>query len=327
MRKATQDNGLIVDEGKFIGIALGYDYCAEHEWGIKDLKRTCGMTDVSRKNMGVKNRTITTVPLIVFKEEVVKRATKKKKKGSYAMLYTGTSWRSQAENEENVPRDLRNYIEDLTWNEEWKTKHPSSRGDNDNIITAWDGGSFGVAVMGEKEVEWLRELKTAIEEKRLTIAVANLRAKNPFAGSSLCLMITDRIPQETLDMMYYGDKEYLDREDYEKKTGVPKLKEKVRNARQKDYQKTRQYDNLYGHNHGYNIACSPKWIDYNDAENRKKKKEEFHTKYDIIYWINYSDDDNTHGWFSVEEIKEWLGGKEKLSEIRKKNEEKYGKRK
>ena len=83
--------------------------------------------------------------------------------------------------------------------------------------------------------------------------------------------------------------------------------------------------NLYGHNHGYYIACSPKWIDYEDAENREAKKKEYHTKYDIMYWVNYSDDDDTHGHFTVEEIKEWLGGKKKLSEIRKANEAKYEK--
>ena len=310
MRKASQDNGLIVVDDKFIGIALGYDYCAEHEWGIKDLKRMCGMPDASRKNMGVKNRTITIVPSLVFKEEVVSRGTTRKQKGKYAILYTGNKWHSQEENEQYVPRDLKNFVEDLSWNAKWNAEHPDTRGDKDNIVTAWDGGSFGVAVFGDKEVEWLKELKTAIEEKRLTIAVANLRVKNPFAGSSLCLMITDRIPQETLDAMYHGDKEYIDREDYEKKTGVPKLKEKNRERRRKS-------DDLYGHNHGYYIACSPKWIDYDNKENREAKKKEYHTKYDIQYWVNYSDDDDTHGWFTVEEIKEWFSGKKKLSEIRK----------
>jgi len=310
MKRASQDNGLIDYEGKFIGIALGYDYCAEHEWGIKDLKRLCGMPDASRKNMGVKNRTITIVPPIVFKEEVVTRDRKNLNKGKYAILYTGISWHTQEENEQHIPRELKNYVEDLNWNAEWNTKHPDTRGGKDNIITAWDGGSFGVAVMGDKEVEWLKELKTAIEEKRLTIAVANLRPKNPFAGSSLCLMITDRIPQETLDMMYLGDKEYFDREDYEKKIGMKKIIEKNKEHRRKN-------DNLYGHDHGYYIACNPKWIDYDNVENREAKKKEFHTKYDIFYLVNYSDNDNTHGHFTVEEIKTWLTGKKKLSEIRK----------
>ena len=297
MRKASQDNGIIVEDDKFMGIALGYDYCAEHEWGVKELKRTCGIPEASKKNLGVVNRTITKVPLIIFREERVK-------KDKYAVLYTGISWRSEKENKEYTPSALGNYKEDLKLNAKWNAEHPDTRGEKDNIITAWDGGSFGVAVMGEKEVEWLKELKTAIEEKRLTIAVANLRARNPFAGSSLCLLITDRIPQELLDNMYMGDKEYFDREDYEKKIGMKKIIEK------------------YGNKNGYNglhyfMACSPKWIDYEDKEAREEQKKKYNTNYDIMYWINYSDDDNNYGWYTVEEIKEWLTGKKKLVEIRK----------
>lgn len=306
MRKASQDNGLILEDGKFIGIALGYDYCAEHEWGIKELKRLCGIPDSSKKNMGVKNRSITIVPPLVFKEDVVKRGTKNLKKDKYAILYVERqmSWRTEEENNEHLPHVFENWKQDLTWYGKWNADNPNTRGNKDNISTAWDSGSFGVAVMGEKEVEWLKELKTAIEEKRLTIAVVNLKAVNPFAGSSLCLLITDRIHVETLDAMYMGDKEYYDRENYEKKIGMKKIIEK------------------HGNKNGYNalhhfVACSPKWINYEDKKSREKQKKEYNTKYDIMYWINYSDDDNNFGLYSVEEIKEWLTGKKKLTEIRK----------
>jgi len=288
MRKASQDNGLIVDNDKFIGVALGYDYCAEHEWGISDLKRLCGMPEASRKNMGAANRTITKVPPLIFKEE-----THKKRK--VAILFTGR------ENQGYMPHAFKNWQEDLIWNEKWNKEHPDTRGDKDNIITAWDGGSFGVAVLGDKEVEYLKELKAAIEQKKLTIAVANLRAKNPFAGSSLCLMITDRIPKETLDAMYMGDKEYFDREDYEEKIGMKKIIQKNKGG---------------NHELHYFLDCSPKWIDYHDEKAREKQKKKYNTKYDIMYWINYSDNDDNYGWYTVEEIREWLTGKKKLVEIR-----------
>jgi hypothetical protein len=295
MRKASQSNGLIVENDKFIGIALGYDYCAEHEWGIKDLKRICGIPDASKDNMGVKNRTITKCPPLMFKEETYK-------KKNFAILYTGQPWYEQKQME-NLPHDLKNWKDDLIRNEEWNNKYPDTRSDKDNIITAWDGGSFGVAVMGEKEVKWLKELKAEIEKKNLTIAVADLRAKNPFAGSSLCLLISDRIPQETLDAMYYGDKSHFDLVDYEKEIGMTDLKEKTRKS---------GYHNLH-----YYMACSPRWIDYDDEKNREALKKKLKTKYNIQYWINYSDDDNNYGWYSVEEIREWLSGTKKLTEIRK----------
>ena len=297
MRRASQDNGLIVDEGKFIGVALGYDYCAEHEWGISDLKRLCGMPDATKQNAGIKNRTITKVPPLMFKEET-------HKKQKFAILFTGRAWDNAESIEKYLPHDFKNWIEDLIRNEKWNKEHPDTRGDKDNIITAWDGSGFGVAVMGDKEVEYLKELKTAIEEKRLTIAVSNLRAKNPFAGSSLCLLITDRVPQETSHAMFVGDMEYFDREDYEEQIGMKKIIQKNKGG----------YHELH-----YFLACSPKWIDYNNRNGKLEEgKKRMNTKYDIMYWINYSDDDDNAGWYSVEEIREWLTGNKRLVEIRKK---------
>lgn len=298
MRKATQDYGFIVENDRFIGVALGYDYCAEHEWGIKDLKRICGIPGACKENMGIVNRSITKAPPFVFKVE-----TYNKKK--FAILYTSTNTRqTQEQLEEYFPRDLKHWKKDLLRNEEWYKKHPSSSINKDNIITAWNGGSFGVAVMGDKEVKWLEELKKAIEEKNLSIAITKML--NPFAGSSLCLMITNRIPQETLEAMYHSDKEYFDREDYEEKIGMKEIIEK--------------HGNENGHRGlHYFMACSPKWIDYDNEKSREEQKKKLNTKYDIIYWVNYSDDDENYGWYTVEEIREWLTGKKKLVEIRKGN--------
>ena len=306
MRRASQDYNIITnDSGEiFLGIALGYDYCAEHEWGIDDLKRRFGMPEGGRKNMGVKSRAITkNIPNLIFKKETYK-------KQKFALLYTGYNYGTYEESVNNVPYDLKNYKKDIHWRVEYDAEHSGrDRRDKDPMQTAWSGSDFGVGVMGEKEVKWLEELYEAFKNLNVVIAIINHRVYNPFAGTSLSLMIKDRLPQEISDMMYSADKEYLDREDYEKKIGMKKVIEKNRG----------QSNGKYGHNHGYYIACSPKWIDYNNAENREKKKKEMHTKYDIMYWVNYSDDDDTHDWFSVEEIREWLTGKKKLSEIRKTN--------
>jgi len=305
MRRASQDYNIITnDSGEiFLGIALGYDYCAEHEWGIEDLNRRFGISESGRKNMGVKSRAITkNIPNLIFKKETYK-------KQKFALLYTGYQYWHEGE-EIHVPYDLENYKKHIHWGVEYNAKNPrKGREDKDPMVTAWSGGDFGVGVMGEKEVKWLEELYEAFKNLNVVIAIINHRVYNPFAGTSLSLMIKDRLPQEVSDAMYSADKEYYDREAYEKKIGMTKIKEKNRG----------QSDGKYGHNHGYYIACSPKWIDYKDAENREKKKKDYHTKYDIIYWVNYSDNDNTHDWFSVEEIRAWLTGNKKLSEIRKTN--------
>jgi hypothetical protein len=303
MRKASNDEGLIVVDDKFVGISLGYDYCAEHEWGIAGIKRICGIPESTNKNMGVECRSITNVPPVHFFEE-----TFKKKK--FAILYMDRVSMWNPEKETKIPHNFDKYKEDFLHYEKIKAddiKKGSEyvfRKDKDNVLTAWDESSFGVAVMGATEVEYLRELYQAFLNKNVTIAVVNLRAMNPFAGSSMSLLIRDRIPQETLDLMYSADKEYYDREDYEEKIGMKKILQK------------------HGNKNGYRgakyfMACSPKWINYEDAEKREENKKQYNTKYDIMYWVNYSDDDNNFGWYTVEEIREWMTGKKKLAEIRK----------
>ena len=294
MRKASQSYGLIVIDDIFIGIALGYDLCAEHEWGISGIKRSFGIPESSKDNMGIDNRTITKHPFLLFKESEFK-------KNKFAIFYTGFNWRTKEDNELYIPRDLEKYQESLIWNEKWNKEHPD-RECKDNIITAWDGDSFGVAVMGEKEIEYLKELHQAFLDLNVTIAITSLRETNPFASSSLCLLIRDRLPQETIEQMYRADKKHYDREDYEEKIGMKEI------------------INTYGNKNGYKglhyfLACSPKWINYDDPKAREERKKKMNTNYNIMYWINYSDDDDKFGWYSVEEIREWLTGDKKLTEV------------
>lgn len=303
MRKAYHDYGLIEIDNKFIGVSLGYDHCAEHEWGIKDTKRICGIPESNKDNMGVKSRTITKCPTLVFRHGSYQGA-------KHALLFTGSRYNTDEENAKYTPRDFEKYPErilsdvewDIKWNRDKRNKN-NQREVREPVITAWSDGDFGIAVLGDKETEQLAELYEAFKACNVTIAVTKLHGKNPFAGSSLCLLITDRIPQETVDQMYAADKEFYDREDYEEKIGMKEIISK--------------YGNKNGY-HGlhYFMACSPKWINYEDAAAREITKAKNDTEYDIQYWVNYSDDDDNYGWFTVEEIREWLTGNKKLKKIK-----------
>jgi hypothetical protein len=77
---------------------------------------------------------------------------------------------------------------------------------------------------------------------------------------------------------------------YEMSIGLYQLKEKQRT--------------IFRNSNGYKgktwMALSPKWI---DSENIKELR---NTKFEIQYWVNYGDNEDVYGWFSVEQIKEWL---------------------
>jgi len=92
--------------------------------------------------------------------------------------------------------------------------------------------------------------------------------------------------------MYYVDKKAIDLINYEKSIGMTDLK----NKKSGQYSKGKKYF----------MACSPKWINYEDEKAREERKKELETKYDIRYWVNYSDNDDNWGWYNVETIKKWL---------------------
>lgn len=273
MRKAYKDFGIIEENGVFYGISLGWDFCAEHEWGIKDLKILLGINDTK---LGVDGRAITKNDEVIF--------VKDKKQ---ALLRT-KPWGYKDGDKLNDLLSGELYIYSK---------------DDKKISTAWSGSDFGVLVEGKENIQKLEELYNNF--KKNNIVIASLKGVVPvFSNSSLSLLIKDRLPQEALESMYNVDKKAIDLIEYEKEIGVTKLKEKVRGNGYKGEK--------------YFCACSPRWIDYENKGNREVLKKKLGTKYDIQFWINYSDDDDNYGWYTAEEIIKWLSTPGlKLTQIRK----------
>lgn len=279
MRKAYSDNCIITDEAgeEFIGISLGYDHCAEHEWGIKGIKRDFGLPEPDKKHMGIKSRIVTKIPdNLIFKKE-----------GDYAFLFTGNRY---GKDPEELPYELSSYKGDI----KWSIRGNDSRDDDekkDPIVTAWAEYGFGIVVKGKKESSWLEELYNQFKKKNVAITRMNIQPWNPFSNASLTLAIVDKIPTELTDAMYKADKSTYDLKDYCKKIGLTKLKEGKRGG----YKENK-----------YFMAVSPSWITAENKEELEKKKKNYNTKYDIIIWVNYSDDDDNYGWYTFEDIKKWL---------------------
>ena len=163
-----------------------------------------------------------------------------------------------------------------------------------------------MVIFSQENVTFLEDLYEQFLKNNIAITRIN-RSIPAFSNASLSLLIVDRLPKEAIDEMYKSDKKQKDLVDYEAEIGMTKLKEDTRPA--SGYKKENYY-----------MACSPKWIDYENAENLNKIKDLKKTKFDIQYWINYSDDDDNYGWYTVEEIREWLSTPGlKLKQIRHAN--------
>lgn len=177
MRRGTFDRKWIMDGDTFIGVSLGSDYCAEHEWGIKDIredfgvrksvieKRLLGLKSVEVQLYGIDVRMIHKNRLSFFNQG-----------DTYVLGYTNGN-----------PE----YLKSL-----FKTEKEYLERTLEGLVGLWDGRSFAVISKDKEKMEALRD---AFEAKDIAIFMG---ASDVFSnGSGLNLCIASKMPQEVKDGM------------------------------------------------------------------------------------------------------------------------------
>jgi len=177
MRKAYNGMDFLRDDKENImGINLGYDYCAEHEWGIKRLQEDFGLK--FEEELGFEARRNTKTPKMRYI----------KKESSVALIYAPDYYEASLENLLKGELALEGERE---------------------LATAWDESSFGVNVIS-KHGEILRTLRDAFQNKNGIIMLSG--NTNPFSNSGLLLVDYSKIPEETKNDFRKEDKEYRDKQ-------------------------------------------------------------------------------------------------------------------
>lgn len=178
MRKGTNDFKYLFDEkGNFFGISLGWDFCAEHEWGIDRIISDYG---IKKDKIGYKGRKISKVP-----NHLCYARTNDLCVLSSHDYYGGFST-NDISPKDLLPHDLEYF----------------SGGD---ISTAWDRGSFCIASGNPKYFKYINELYEEIKNKNVLITF--FKESNIFGNSSLSLLIINKLQDKYKDAMYNADKE------------------------------------------------------------------------------------------------------------------------
>lgn len=157
--------------------------------------------------------------------------------------------------------------------------------DNREVRSAWDNKSFGVRVKGIKNVRKLRKIMRAIHENNIVVFIGGT---GPFNNGGLCIGIATNIPKVIKDQWIKFDADnanlYLEHE----RIGIEK--KILSNI------KCRLGGKPY-------FALIPVWIT-DDSKYSSK------SKYEVIYWLNPCDQEyNNVGWFTVENLEQWIEGK------------------
>lgn len=270
MRTAHFDKQWITtDDGDVAGVCLGYDRCAEHEFGISPLQVALGIEQ--HDLLGVESRQIKTLPErgIAFKK-AIKRFTVDRKRHSvpYATLLV-TARPMQSDDEINESLELSKY--EFSARSYTKRLVDDQTDERHSILAAWGDRGFRVCAVGEAPAARLQEIYDALLAKDLCIT---LRGFGPFGGSGLCLVITSRISDETRAQVLADDMDHRRLIEKAKSYG---LEEQIKAA-----------------GLGF-FALSPEWAN--------------HERTEVRFWLNpWQQDKHNYGWFTPEEILAWTRG-------------------
>ena len=295
MRSSYNDFGFVVDEksGELLGISLGYDHCAEHEWGIKELMNSFGLPE-DPKIFGVEKRAITKSgePDLQYFKGIIKD----KKRHDILIFSDSYSWMDNEKEKEKSVRD------NAKSSVPWYYLNDEKREEEDRIGCAWDQKSFAIVAQSPENKKRLGEIYEAFLDKDIILGLNG--SSNPFAGEGLTFMIKSRFPQEAATRVYEVDKaQYELKEDF-RKSGIE-------NKIIKAFKKSKSSYHPF-------FALSPRRL---DKEGMKKHN----TKYPFWCWLNPSDQQNNNsGMFTVEQLELWIKGEGPIPMTEKQKEKRRG---
>ena len=181
MRKGNEGSLLEDNNGRFLGVSLGADYCAEHEWGIKGLQKEFGFDDPEK--FGLARRKITRVSPLLRWAEV---KTKVYRDGKNKQVTCVGLWVKGWDRGDDAPTGLEEFFGGSLW-------------------TGWSERDFGVFSYDAAEAAKLRELYDSMLE--LDVAIW-LGGGGVFRNAGLSIAIASRLPTETTELWDKYDREH-----------------------------------------------------------------------------------------------------------------------
>ncbi len=209
MRRGSKPEIIYID-GRVVAIKLSADNCAEHEWGIRQLKEAFGIPD-DIKVYGIKRRKITCVP-----------------KG-LAWVTFSSKWFA---GKQDVERGFAEKIGDAVLAKEgfvfhpWYGEEPYKLAQNSELYgyglqSAWSENDFAAVSNMPEHIKDLREIFTAFEKKNICIFFAG--CTTPFENPGLMIAIRDRLPKNTAEEWHKFDKDQHAIQKEFKRTGIEAL--------------------------------------------------------------------------------------------------------
>jgi hypothetical protein len=186
--------------GEFAGFNLGFDFCAEHEYGIKTIKQRFDiLTDdiANSKILGIDRYSIRQANEILFFTGKVDG-----EKAALLLWCDEMRWRKPVSNLKDA---LKEYnvgtfgLQAKEFDKEVKYEDRKER----RIHTQWSERGFAILVIGKDYIEYLEQLRAAFAS--LDVAFGVQASKNPFDRGGLTILIKSRVDEEFKKAQYDAD--------------------------------------------------------------------------------------------------------------------------
>jgi hypothetical protein len=270
-RSRDRDNLVLKDEaGRPYGFYLASDFTSHHEFGIAMLEHSFG---IDRSLPGIPGRSITR---------------------PHPQTWTiGTRIRVETKDSRKGRRRYRNHDIAMlivgTYNFSGNTL--TSRefaADGIEILGSFSEEAFAIAAYSDTAKAALEEVKYGIENNDLAILMGG-KSRNPFDRGGLVIARASMIPAEQAQVTMDADLEERRLQEAVTATGIV---EKI-DAKPINYGRLtmKRYH-----------ALAPAWIIPSILKDRT-------TAHPVMFYLNPAQQDrNNYGWFTVEELEQWLDG-------------------
>lgn len=197
MRRGNDPKWVYLPNGDLAGIAMGSDFCAEHEWGVKTMRYLMQCDDTKD---GVERRQMTTIP------KDLQRLSGKSKNAAYDAIFlspTASYYRKP---------------------EDWVNDNELHRRGDAGLCCAWDEKTFGIVAYGDKDKKNLAILWDAFQRKDIAF-YPNIGVFHTGAGLIFC--IVSRVPADDKKKMLEDDLDYKELLAQSAATGIEEELKKV----------------------------------------------------------------------------------------------------
>jgi hypothetical protein len=277
-------------DGRFIGVGLGSDFCAEHEWGTEEIQRKFGIPACKQERggwgkivalvadtmpLGADKYTVSQGEVYTFEKtaEVTDYGTRKVEKGrivrdaKYKLkLYGLTSYDPSQQEKWGTPKAK--VLESIT-----REAHIYFREDPlKRVFAAWDSKDFLFMIESEEDRD---ALVKAFQEKDIVMFLGGVGG---FSNGTYNIFIKSRLPAEVITQMREDDLDHRAMMKAFKATGI---EERLRDAKCTYF------------------ALSPRW--------------KGDSKTELQFWLNPQEQHrNNCGWFTIADLEDWMKGTGKI---------------